>query len=452
MALLWNRGTVLKLKTGSVCMKKSDSDAKFTVDGVWWLPQKPSAKLPGTLLVEDGEDIHLKLFGVLGDPRSGFSIDFSSFPIILGTSDRNEPCTLSDTYEMKRPAEPDRQAVATTELRAERAYIGKHFPTPSDVQFTSVEVRYTDLEWWLGWTPFEKHRSAGGIEWKVDQANLCRRIVEFTDSDRSATLTIWSRVSEIFSFTEPGAEHKVYVQIAPSVPSTFQWFMEYPFDIRNLFTLLMGSPVYIEIMRGFGDEVEFAPGAKCPEDIRIHFRKMPFPKRDHVYPSDMPATYASIRDRTDEVFRTWLSNAQRLRLVSELFFGAQYNPQMYAESKFLNFTQALEVFDRATQQKHGNRHTLRYALHALIDALDSQSKRKISDNPTAFVDKVVKMRNYLTHGDERLKRKVLSDSSRERLEEYIYVYRRLRAILTLHLLRFIGISEAQVATRVFRGM
>ncbi len=469
-------------------MREPDLDAKFSVDGVWWLPERPSVKLPGTLFVECGRENRLKLFGVLGDPSSDFSRGLSRFPIILGTSDREEPCTLSNTYELRRSTEPERQTVAATELGAQRVYIGKQFPASSEIRFTSMEVRYTDLEWWLGLRPFEKYLPANGIEWKVEEPNLCRSIVDFVDSVRSATLSIWSRVSEIISFTKFGAEHKVYLRITPSAPSTFEWFSEYLFDVRNLFTLFIGSPIYVEAMTGFGDEVEYAPGAKYPEEISVYFNTMPWPKRHHVYPIDMPVTFQSIRERTGEVFHAWFSNAERLRLVCELFFGAQYNPQMYAESKFLNFTQALEVFHRVTQDrsyvpreeyeryrqalecaipakvpellknklktmlKYGNQYTLRDALRTLMDSLEAQSKQRISSNPKAFVNKVADMRNYLTHGDEGLKEKVLSDSSPERLEEYIHIYRRLRAILTLLLLKFIGIPEAQVASRVLRGL
>ena len=210
----------------------------------------------------------------------------------------------------------------------------------------------------------------------------------------------------------------------------------------------------------------------------------------------MPVTFETIRERTDEVFHAWFLNAQRLRLVCELFFGAQYNPQMYAESKFLNFTQALEVFHRVTRErnyvpneeyeryrqaleraipaeapekvsqpvherlkdklkvmlKYGNQYTLRDCLRDLIDSLEADSKRRISPNLKSFINRVVDTRNYLIHGDEGLKGKALSGSSCEGLEEYVHIHQRLRAILTLHLLKFVGIPEAQVASRVFRGM
>jgi len=210
-------------------MGEPDLEAKFEVDGLWWLPDEPSAKLPGTLYVEGGRDVRLKLFGVLGEPSSGLSGGLSRFPIVLGTSDREKPCTLADTYEMTRPVQPGRQTVVTSELGAERVYIGKHFPIASDLRFTSLEVRYTDLEQWLGWTPFELGPPTTGFEWKVTEANLGRTHVDFEDSARSARLSISSRVSMVFSFTKPGLEHKVFLQVHPSVPANFEWFHGVPF-------------------------------------------------------------------------------------------------------------------------------------------------------------------------------------------------------------------------------
>jgi hypothetical protein len=469
-------------------MREPDVDARFTVDGLWWLPDRPSAKLPGTLSLGGGRDIRLKLFGVLGDTSSDLSGRLRWFPIILGTSDREELCTLSDTYEMGRSAEPARQTVTTTELCANRLYIGKHFPTATDVQFTSVEVRFSNLDRWLGWRPVKQSFATSGVEWRVEEPDLCRKVFDFVDSARSVTVSVWSRLSEVISLARFGGDFDVYLRVAPPAPSSFEWFFDYLFDVRNLFTLFIGSPVYVETMTGFGNEVEYAPDARRPEEINIYFNTMSWPKGDPVYPTDMPVTFQLIRERTGEVFHAWFSSVQRLRLACELFFGALYNSQMYAASTFLNFAQALEVFHRVTQPgkyvpdeeyegyrkaleraippeaprrlrhkleivlRYGNERTLRDALRALTDSLGAGSRQRISTNLRGFVNKVVDTRNYLTHGDESLKGNALSDSSPEGLKEYIQVYRRLQAILTLHLLKFIGIPEAQVAPRVFRGL
>jgi hypothetical protein len=468
-------------------MREPDLDAKFSVDGLWWLPERPSLRLPGTLSVEGGRDIRLKLFGVLAGPSSDSSGGLLRFPIILGTSDREEPCTLSDTYGVWSSTQPDRQTVATTELYANRLYIGKHFPTATDLQFTSMEVRLTDLDRWLGWRPVKSCHATSGVDWRVEEPDLCRKVLEFVDPARSVTLSIWSRLSEILSFAKFGGDFKVYLHIAPPAASSFEWFLDYLFDVRNLFTLFIGSLVYVETMTGYGNEVEYAPDARRPEEISIHFNAMPWPKRDPAHPIDMPVTFQLIRGRTGEVFHAWFSNAQRLRLACELFFGAMYNPQMYATSTFLNFTQALEVFHRVTRPenyvpdeeyaryrqalesaipatapkrlrerletllRYGNQCTLRDALRTLIDSLEENSRQRISADPKGFVNKVVESRNYLTHGDQSLKAKALSDSSPEGMKEFIHVYRRLQAILTIHLLKFIGIPESQFASRVLRG-
>lgn len=461
-------------------MRESDLRAKFTVHGLWWLPENPSLKLPGILSVGGSGNIRLKLFGALG------SGGLLKFPIVIGTSDREKLYTLADAYEMTRPLEPHRQTVATSEIGAERVYVGKHFLVPGDVRFTSLQVRYSDLEWWLGWSPFEVQPSGGG--WRIAEENMSRRHVHFTDSTRSTTLSIWTGVSHKVSSTKRGVSYAVYLQIAPSAPASFAWFMDYLFDVRNLFTLFIGSPIFVEEATGFGDEVEYAPGAKVLEVVQIYFNTIRWRKTYPVYPTDIPVTFALIRERAEEVFHAWFSNAEKLRLVCELFFGAQYNPQMYVESEFLNFTQALEVFYRVTRDskyvsteqyegyrrtlessipseapkplrsklktmlKYANEHTLRDALRCLIDSLDVASKLRISTDLKAFVDDVVNNRNYQIHGDESLKGMVLSDHSPQRLEKYGHINRRLRAILTIHLLKLVGIPESQVASRVLRGL
>jgi len=461
-------------------MRDPDLSSKSTVHALWWLPGNPSVKLPGVLSVGAGRNIRLKVFGTFG------SGDLQRFPLVLGTSEREEPYTLVDALETSRPEEPHTLTVPTSEISAKRVYVGKHFFDPNDVRFTSMQVRYTNLERWLGWSPFEALSDAAG--WRVSEGNTQKRHIYFTDLARSTTLSMWTGTSHTISFTERGIGFAVYLHIAPTAPASFGWFMDYLFDVRNLFTLFIGSPIFIEEITGFGDEIEQAPGVKAPEDISIYFNPPRWSKTYPVYPTDMPVTFALIRDRTEGVFHAWFSSAERLRLVCGLFFGAEYNPQMYVESKFLNFTQALEVFYRVTHDskyvpteeyegyqealkrsipseapeplrtklktmlKYANEHSLRDALRSLIESLDVASKLKISADLNAFLDDVVNNRNYQVHGDESLKGRTLSDHSPQRIRRYAHINRRLRAILTIHLLKFVGIPESQVASRVFRDI
>jgi len=167
-------------------MQESNLRTKITVHGLWWLPENPSVKLPGILSVGGARNIRLKLFGALG--LGGLH----RFPIIIGTSDREKLYTLADAYEMERPADPHRQTVSTSEFGAERVYVGKHFLVPGDVRFTSLQVRYSDLEWWLGWSPFEAQPNVWG--WRIAEENMRRRHVHFTDLTRSTTLSMWTVV------------------------------------------------------------------------------------------------------------------------------------------------------------------------------------------------------------------------------------------------------------------
>ena len=364
-----------------------------------------------------------------------------------------------------------------------RLYLGKHFADAASVRFKSVRVGFTNLEEWLGWSPFEFSHGTETSEISLHIPSPYRKHFEFHEPTRAAALSAWSMMTETSGRSRFGAEFNAHIELAPAGPSEFEWFYEVVFDVRNLLTLFVGSPVYVEMMLGQGDDIEYAPGVRRPEDIGIYFPIKRWPQRESVRRFEMPVTFQTIEGQASEVLGAWFSNAQKLRLVCELFFGAQYNDEMYVDSKFVNFTQALEIFHRVMWDgrhvppeiydvyregllaaiprevperlrqrfqngiNQANMYSLQDRLSDLIARLDPWTQDKILKGEESFARRVALTRNYLTHGGESLRAKALSTPW-----EYFRANQKLRTILSLHMLKMLGIPERQVAPALLRQM
>jgi len=461
--------------------------AEFAFRGLWWLPERPSEKLAGTLHVKGGYDIKLELLGTLDDSRSGHD-ELVKFPIILGTSERGEPCTLlraaQTGYSAPLNAVGDHSSMpVTSEVFADRLYLGKHYSDAGGARFRSVRVRLTNLEEWLGWNPFRLSRDSetGGTTLQVPSPY--REHFEFREPTGSIQLSACSTLTETHALGSFGVKFNAHIEIAPPEPRQLEWFSERIFELRNLLTLFTGRPAYAEMIVGLGEDIEYAPGTRFPEEIGIYFIIKRWPQHEPIRRFDMPITFEGVESNLPSVLGAWFSAAQKLRLVFELFFGAEYNDEMYVDSKFINLTQALEVFHRVTRGGRpdppngynawcrkalasipegfperlsqrlrdgiiqANGYSLQDRLADLISRLEASVRDKILDGDYDFPRKVTRARNYLTHGGEGRRREAFSGPS-----EYFRANEKLRTILRFHLFEMLGIPEQQVAPALLRRL
>lgn len=461
--------------------------ADFAFRGLWWLPERPSERVPGTLHVKGGHDIKLELLGTLDEARPTRG-ELVKFPIILGTSERGEVCTLFRAARTGHSAplnavDPHGRIPVTSEVLAGRLYLGKHYSDAGGARFRSVRIRLTNLEEWLGWNPFiiSHAPKRGGTTVRIPCTY--RRHFEFRDPIGEITVSAWSAATETLGLSSFGTEFNAHIEIAAREPDDFEWYSERIFDMQHLLTLFTGSPVYAESIVGLDDDIEYAPSTSCPEEIGIYFTIKRWPQRGPNRRCDMPVTFQAVESYLSSVLAAWFSCAQKLRLVFELFFGAEYNDDMYADSKFINLTQALEVFHRVTFGGHpdppdgyhtwcrnvfasvpegfpkrlrqrlqdrinqANSYSLQDRLADLISRLDASTRDKILDGSHGLPRNVTRARNFLTHGGESRRGKSFSGPS-----EYFRANEKLRAILVLHIFKMLGIPERQVAPAVLRRL
>lgn len=442
----------------------------FELKGIWWLPQKPDLQISGILSFDNESKFSLELLGSFRGLHSLGGHDLFQPEIVLGISDSGHICTLYRNIETSQQF--NFPGIQKSIIEAQYLFIGKHFQTPDDITFSSLKASFTNLENWLTIRPFslEIPDNKENKDWKLVhkwptefKAQLAELEIsiesthEFNTDGNLITDAIW--------------KSKAFLQITPNNPKNFKWYLEMMHDLGNLFTLLIGETTFIKQVIALGDEVQVGPDKTIRENIELFFAQRKVRISKEVHPFEMILPFPRISEQIANVLSLWFTNACRLRTVYDLFFGTFYNPDMYLEFQFLSLMQALESFHRVTKSgkylndndwspfretlanaipaelesghkeslkgriKYGNEYSLRKRIGELLENLDKETVSLLSPTEKYFTGILVDTRNYLTHYDDDLKYVALKN------EDLYWANQRLRILITLLLLKEIGIQE-----------
>jgi len=190
-------------------------------------------------------------------------------------------------------------------------------------------------------------------------------------------------------------------------------------------------------------------------------------------------TLPSIQDQIEIYFNNWISKAESLKPVYDLYFSTFYNPHLYLESQFLSLAQAIETYHRRrfggkyqTDEQYrgdlyqrfvevippgldpGFKQALRegklkfaneYSLRKRLREIMCQIRSRLSlgfivsgDAVGIFIDNICDTRNYLTHYDPELKARAAEGSDLVKLTQ------RLKAILGICLLEEMGLPPQTI--------
>lgn len=446
----------------------------FELTGRFWFPEDPETRIGGILRYSSGR-ITLELLGAFGSLGRD---EVREAETIVGLTNEG-PCTL------RKCARTD----ATWSLfvgegethrsswRALHLFVGAEFPTAEDALFRSVRFRFDQLEHWLATAAFTQQQ--------VDDDDT-RRIVttyEFPQEERvelpglegALTLgTILSRSGEIFSTMT--LSRKAHIEIEPTAPQSFDWFMDRLFELDSLVGLLVGDAVAPTEIFGV------TPGDDA-KSVSILFRVQGEPRDRALLPPDMILPHTEMGSRFPEIVERWFTRIDDLRTVIALLFGTLVT-ELPTEFRFLALTQALETLHRHTHDGlylseegyepirkalvdaipngtpadlrqslksrigYGNELAQRRRLKELLASLGDEVAPVASSGP-GWIDRIVDMRNHLTHYPAGQNPPIGPT-------DLFYETFRLRAFVTLLLLAEVGIQGAEAAegvrrTRWYRG-
>jgi len=453
----------------------------FQYKGYWWLPDDADNPAPGILSYDD-DATTLDLFGAF-KPRSFMDLgtvrQADQMPIILGTLENGQPCTLYKNIVTGTKMQLTGATSSKYTLR--HLFIGKHFPTAADIRFSALRMSFTDLEAWMADSPFRPpdYKREGSEFVSVETGYDYPKAFSFTLPTLDAELkSLFGNSIRWGGFESFSHEHVAFLKITPSGFQDFEWFTSVEQTCRSLLTLFIGQPVYPKRLVGYGEKKQLSNGQSYTEDSRMYAQ---YPGGRHLKPkdpTDMLAPLPVIRDRVSEFVTNWFARTDVLRDAFNLFLGTYYNSSMYLESTFLVLTQALESYSRSvrpgkyvpevdyepirdalvnaipadvvgdfrqsleTRIRFGNDHSLRKRIGALLASLDPEIVKMFCPNPKAFRNRIVDTRNYLTHYSEELKPRAILGT------DLYYANERLRLLLTVLLLKEVGLAELTIRQRV----
>ena len=441
--------------------------------GVWWLPNEPERKVPGELSVASDKEARLELQGSLKD--ESFSNSSFSPALLLGDSNSGK-ITLYKCFSTQLTHSTF--GISESHFRANFVFVGVHFETEEQIHFKSLSINYAHLDEWVDRRAFEyepsdkdrsfiiRYKQSAPVEAKVGDYQI----------------TVRPSYSMRRSAIDVDLKQTAWVDLSSEKERPFNEYLEISRRVQDFLSLGMGTPT--RPLEVFGQtEYEkrvFEDGKEFLKPIEIHYQAIGWSVDvEEVHSYRMPFTLAKIQERFEACLGNWISNADLLAPVYNLFFAALYNPHQYLESNFLTLVQALETYhrrrfggqyqtdkeyqeglyqifvekipeelDKGFRQalvegklKYANEFSLRKRLHQLSKRLSSYVSMGFLRSKTAtetFVERVCHTRNYLTHYTPELR-----DRSAEGEELYL-LSQQLRGVLEMCLFEEIGLDPETI--------
>jgi hypothetical protein len=408
---------------------------EFKLRGYWWLPGEPGNRIPGILHYNPEDSIRLELMGAFQGLIKEDSVEIIwplppvRRPLILGTSDEGEECTLFGTVESPMPSGNAENVQVWSNVHVSNLFVGEHFPDERALTFQSMYVGFTHLEEWLGVGPLGAGfnflplppEPTDPLEFRLPYRS--RKLFDTDVPSLNAVISLWSSVQwESQATRSLTLLHRAYFEIDGGGPRDYAWYLGVFHLCRQLLAFLAGVPVYPSTLSTWRDE----------RHIKIYRSPMcQGGKRGRSPATRLPFSF--IQSQAATVVRTWLENAERFQPVYDFAVSTYYDERMNLHAEFLGLAQALEIFDR---RQRGGKYEFKQRLQNLFEGLSQQARDQIGGKPEDFIRTVEDTRNYLVHYDERPERKVLHGA-----KEYFGANRKLRALLFVLLCKMLGISE-----------
>lgn len=334
----------------------------FEYLGSWWLPSNTEQTVNGTLKFSQESGFQLTLLGALKEQFNGDQVPavqpiFSTpndFPLIVGTTTEGKKISLSSCVQSRSHYNTGGGGIVE-EYHASIAYIGIHLTNLEETRFHKAEVRFSRLSDWISRFGFDQtitHRQGEKRE-EFEKYELTYVLPE----DLQA-LTPNGKLAVFFSFgwneRWPRAVHlrqSTGIRIEGNQDLTFADLQsQFISPLQNLISLATNRPTSVteivvysrqNVLKLLDDDVVDIP---IQVIFRTHFHEDEQEQR--LFLHDMLFTLKDVEDDFHGVADRWLSAADELDSVYNLFCSVQYNEPMYLEHRFLSMVQAIEAYHR----------------------------------------------------------------------------------------------------------
>ncbi|NQT56262.1 MAG: hypothetical protein HQ551_08545 [Desulfobacteraceae bacterium] len=447
---------------------------KLQFRGTWWLPERPDNKVFGQLTFDPDDGILLEADGLLSSSDQAFGNVSFKPDIILGLSLEGKPCTLWRNF--RQEIQLRSSGVHSQVFRYHFLFLGEQFASSDDLLFRFVSVRFTNLEAWVGWKPFDDQ--IGDPRKNKPRSLTMRRLrkLRFPVPCIDASISIAPHMTANQEFLSRQWTHFDVVRFTPKKRQHIDWFFDVVHHFSNLLCLFTHQTLFQIRLVGCtrSERMKQLGGKLIPNEIEIYGSQAHVAPVKQLAPPQIPFRFGHVRRQFRKALQQWFSNRAKYDSVYDLYFFSFYNTKLGVEFQFLSLVQATEALHRAIRPgkylpedkyqkyasvlagalpkdtppdlkaalksriKYGNEHSLRKRLLQMLGSLSADARGLICADYKQFVNRVVDTRNYLTHYDKSLKAAALD------MIGMLGACYRLRRLLTIFLLKDIGLAEGVV--------
>jgi hypothetical protein len=397
-------------------------------------------RLVGRLVYEPGDGIELRLLDPEANPS--FVPDVGQrYPIIFGWLADGAPFTLLESF--CRSAKWGMAGVLTKVLRVNRMLMGGRLQDPEVACVSAVDVQFDVLQDWVAHSDIAVALVPGVTEdleahSSISLAEAC--MFGFTPVKHGPSFEIVREANLSWRGSSMAAIASVpALRMVAKRRMSLNECLEQVFWAQSFLSLLVGHQGFVtEMVIVVASESEGSSAGEC---LRLHCLSafaLP-PERPSHREAILPLP--QVRPFLHGLWIAWHERSEQYRPAVELYCSTALWRGQLTNFAFLSLCQSLETLHRnrcggtfvdmrdyeptlkclveaipssvvgdlrqalKARLKYGNEYSLRRRLNGLRSGLGQPVARFFSDDLSAFLERVVNTRNFLTHYSEELRPK-----------------------------------------------
>jgi len=318
----------------------------FQYEGYWWLPEEPEDRISGQLIFVPGEKITLVLrgaFGINSGRDNLFKPELIQPNLIMGIeSGMGREITILECQQTSGATVIAGNELHTSTYIGKAIFVGAHFKADDQIKFSSISVRFSGSEIWANKNPIVIE---AGDDFEGDIIRYQSPISPMADIDDTLIRISFLGPAKSYSNEQVTISYKTVVEITPKEGKYYSDYLETIRYLQNFFSLAMGAPVFpMEIFGQAQVNKEDTNSRDFFPPIEIYFIVPSWPKELKAYNrSEILFRLSEIETNFGNYIQNWLRKYKSIEPSINLYFSVLYNPQNFAEIRFLSLTQAIET-------------------------------------------------------------------------------------------------------------
>lgn len=300
----------------------------FEYRGEWWLPEDEDDRVAGVLEFNPETGGELNLIGKFGGHVHGPT---GEVEVIHGEVTEGKKVTLRDCFIHQADRTTGTADTHMQEVSARKCFSDVLFPG-GDIEFDKVKLFFPLLELWSARntvvTPEGGVWGAEFAQFDPIEATLENASIKFNfENDQHYETWKGIELTQI-----------AYLEVKPDQTLLFDDYLDkYVRQLQQFLCLAIGEPVNPKRVTGYFD----SDGETHAVDVAYQVAYLPeVPERKH--PGDLQFNLQEID--FEEALQNWFENSRDAETLHNLYFGTQYNNDMFEENKFLSLVIALESY------------------------------------------------------------------------------------------------------------